>query len=493
MAWYRTGTISIPSGSKTITGVGTTFNDTAAGVSPGDMVIVEGQFLEVATVNSATSITTVNASTAVVSGATYQIVTTVQMTNASLAKKISAAMDRIISGISNWMLIFKGSGPVTITNYDGSEATGLAWPTITSMVRSALLVNDAQLTSMNGQLDNGQYTVASGATGIPTGVTTGGMLENIKYGTIGYVQTFRTATATSGQLNRTFARYGLISGGNVTWTAWTETFGTNSIIPIASGGTGSSTPFGTAANTFAQGNDGRLNTVNNKSGGTISSLISVTGDVLASQTFGDSNQGRWSAELRAVLPGWGQPNGAPSGVTGAYFGFATISPSAAGAPVQGQLTGSSYWHGTKRWYFPFDTGNAIAPGTWVSNSDERIKTNIQRVADPLQKMVKLKGVTWERLDNAAPGIGFIAQHVQEVFPDSVFTSGDRTLKDGTVVKDILSPDTSGVSAALHHEAILSLMGTVKMALSLISDGTDDAEIKKALAGLADSIPDIQED
>lgn len=130
MAWYRTGTISIPSGSKTVTGNGTTFDDTAAGVNPGDMIIVGGQFLEVATVNNATSITTVNASTAAVTNATYQIVTTVQMSNATLAKKVAAAMDRIINGISNWMLVFKGTGKVTISNYDGSTATGLAWPAI---------------------------------------------------------------------------------------------------------------------------------------------------------------------------------------------------------------------------------------------------------------------------------------------------------------------------------------------------------------------------
>jgi len=227
--------------------------------------------------------------------------------------------------------------------------------------------------------------------------------------------------------------------------------------------------YGTAAGTVTQGNDARLGTLNNKSGGNVSSLVNVKGDILSQNVFGDSTQGRWSSELRAVLDGWGKPNDAPSGVNGAFFGWATISPSAAGAPVQGQITGSSFWHGTKRWYFPFDTGNAIAPGTWVSNSDERIKTNIERIDDPLGKMRLIKGVTWERLDNAAPGIGFIAQDVQAVFPDSVFVSGDRTLKDGTVVKNILSPDTSGVAAALHHEAILALMEKIDKQDAIIAE------------------------
>ena len=40
-------------------------------------------------------------------------------------------------------------------------------------------------------------------------------------------------------------------------------------------------------------------------------------------------------------------------------------------------------------------------------------------------------------------------------------AGDRTLDDGTVVKGVLSPDTYGVAAALHHEAILALMEQVE--------------------------------
>lgn len=102
-------------------------------------------------------------------------------------------------------------------------------------------------------------------------------------------------------------------------------------------------------------------------------------------------------------------------------------------------------------------GNAIAPGSWVSNSDRRIKKDIVRIDDPLGKMRKLHGYTWRRLDSGQFGIGYIAQEVQELFPESVYVGPDRTLPDGTVVKGVLSPDSSGVSTALHHEAILALM------------------------------------
>lgn len=111
--------------------------------------------------------------------------------------------------------------------------------------------------------------------------------------------------------------------------------------------------------------------------------------------------------------------------------------------------------------FKFMPDGTATAGNWVSTSDERVKTNIQRISDPLGKMRLIKGVTWERLDKSEKpnGIGFIAQDVEGVFPDAVKTLkySNTELKDGTVVEDIKSVDTYGVAAALHHEAILALM------------------------------------
>jgi hypothetical protein len=46
-------------------------------------------------------------------------------------------------------------------------------------------------------------------------------------------------------------------------------------------------------------------------------------------------------------------------------------------------------------------------------------------------MKMLRGYTWERLDNAPPGQGFIAQELMEVIPTAVFTGGTTILDDGT--------------------------------------------------------------
>ena len=102
--------------------------------------------------------------------------------------------------------------------------------------------------------------------------------------------------------------------------------------------------------------------------------------------------------------------------------------------------------------------NGQATGTWVNNSDSRIKKDIKPIPDPLVAMKKIRGCSWTRLDSGVTGFGFIAQEVQEVFPEAVHDFGQSmTMEDGKEVENVLSVDTSGVSAALHHEAILALM------------------------------------
>ena len=113
-------------------------------------------------------------------------------------------------------------------------------------------------------------------------------------------------------------------------------------------------------------------------------------------------------------------------------------------------------------FFPDGTAQA---GNWASTSDERLKTNIKRIENPIEKLKAIKGVTWERLDKLSKpnGIGFLAQDVEKVFPDAVKVDkfSGTELKDGTVVKDVKSVDTYGVAAALHHEVLLVLLDKIE--------------------------------
>lgn len=141
----------------------------------------------------------------------------------------------------------------------------------------------------------------------------------------------------------------------------------------------------------------------------------------------------------------------------------------------------------KYWTF-YDSGNAAASGTWNSNSDGRLKIRVKRVEDPLVKMRVMQGATWDRLDGAPSGQGFIAQEVEKVFPDAVSVTGDRKLEDGTLITGVKSVDVAGVAAALHHESILQLMDIVKEAITTIAGVTTDESAKAALKALAERIP-----
>ncbi|MEG7459999.1 tail fiber domain-containing protein [Serratia marcescens] len=211
-------------------------------------------------------------------------------------------------------------------------------------------------------------------------------------------------------------------------------------------GNSASRDVGTTANTVAAGNDNRLGTINGKTGGLINGIVKtqgVNGIVVDACT--------------AI--GWDGSNGVSEFVNNrgqGAGGFRYRIANATGGLIVAFSMSSD--------------GNAYAAnGKWVENSDIRIKNNVRLIEDPLGKMKKLRGYMWNLKSNGSAGVGFIAQEIQEVFPESVFISGDMELSDGTIVKDVLAPDSSGVSAGLHHEAILALMEKVERLEAAMDD------------------------
>ena len=77
-------------------------------------------------------------------------------------------------------------------------------------------------------------------------------------------------------------------------------------------------------------------------------------------------------------------------------------------------------------------GSAAKPGggSWSVSSDLRLKRDVQDLEDSLAKLLALRGVTFEYKDPAAIGelpgqrVGFIAQEVEQVFPDWVGEKDD---------------------------------------------------------------------
>ena len=71
-------------------------------------------------------------------------------------------------------------------------------------------------------------------------------------------------------------------------------------------------------------------------------------------------------------------------------------------------------------YFYTDTsGNLTATGNVTAYSDERLKSNIQTITNPLDIVDRLRGVSFLRNSNGQAGIGVVAQEVQKVLPEVV--------------------------------------------------------------------------
>jgi len=87
-----------------------------------------------------------------------------------------------------------------------------------------------------------------------------------------------------------------------------------------------------------------------------------------------------------------------------------------------------------------------AAGSWLANSDQRIKQDVQTVTDALSTLEKVRLVSFRYTDDYRqahpsvedhPYLNVIAQEFREVFPESVKSSGDK-LPDGS---EILQVDT----------------------------------------------------
>lgn len=62
-------------------------------------------------------------------------------------------------------------------------------------------------------------------------------------------------------------------------------------------------------------------------------------------------------------------------------------------------------------------------------SDERLKTNVQRLQSPTNNLLKLQGVTFNWKQNDQADIGLIAQDVQKVYPELVRSEGGHLQVD----------------------------------------------------------------
>ena len=81
-------------------------------------------------------------------------------------------------------------------------------------------------------------------------------------------------------------------------------------------------------------------------------------------------------------------------------------------------------------------GDIYASGDLVAFSDERKKTNIEPISNALEKVLQLRGVTFDKIDgDDRRHAGVIAQEVEKVLPEVVYTDKDgmKSVAYGNVI------------------------------------------------------------
>lgn len=141
----------------------------------------------------------------------------------------------------------------------------------------------------------------------------------------------------------------------------------------------------------------------------------------------------------------------------------------AGYATHAVISLQDWGQGLHYWIFKSDN-NAYSSGTWVSSSDERLKTDFKIISagiNILDQCKTFRGYTFKRRTNNNYEAGFKAQDIKNVLPESVYVNQDITLKDGTIVKNALSLDY-GAMAAYNHECILALISRLEKAEQTIN-------------------------
>ena len=108
--------------------------------------------------------------------------------------------------------------------------------------------------------------------------------------------------------------------------------------------------------------------------------------------------------------------------------------------------------GTDEFTFDMVAGHFVAGGDVQSNSDERLKENVETIDNALDKVAALRGVYFDLI--AKPGkrkLGLIAQEVEKVLPEVVNTS-----EEGDNIKSVAYANVVG----LLIEAIKEIKGEV---------------------------------
>lgn len=84
---------------------------------------------------------------------------------------------------------------------------------------------------------------------------------------------------------------------------------------------------------------------------------------------------------------------------------------------------AQFWDGTNGLVLPNNSTYGTAKAhSFITYSDETLKKNIQPIANPMDKLMLLQGVTYDWKEDGTNDIGFIAQDVEKVIPEVVYSA-----------------------------------------------------------------------
>lgn len=153
--------------------------------------------------------------------------------------------------------------------------------------------------------------------------------------------------------------------------------------------------------------------------------IALTGDVTGTSTAFD---GSAALSFATTL--------ANSGVTAGTYLKVTVDAkgrvTGASAMTSGDVTGALGYTPANKAGDSFTgsisvSGSITATGDITAYSDARLKTDIETITGALDRVRKLRGVTFTRRDTGSRGIGLVAQELAPIVPEAITTHEDGLL------------------------------------------------------------------
>lgn len=225
---------------------------------------------------------------------------------------------------------------------------------------------------------------------------------------------------------------------------------------------------GTTAGTVAAGNDSRLSTVNNKTGGAITSAVTITAAVNALTIDGRQTESSGNVNNRLQLLG--------SSSTWDIFPQYYL--------VSGQYHCFRLVQNNTETFRANSNGSCYAV-SFNPTSDSNLKFNKELLTDALINTMTTRGMSYD-IQNERK-VGIIAQDVEKFMPEAVVINANPVvLEDGTILEETKSLDYSAI-AGLHTEALKDIVKL--MLLCLENPGEAKSQLQTLVSSINNSLAD----